>query len=217
MLPALTNIGKVIIFVASRSACEEVLQLMRKSTEKKMLVDSIHGDKHQSDRNTALSSFRKGKIVAIVATDVTGGGLDVADVQTVVNFDAAKNLDSHVNRVGRAGRLVKNNNGDHEHNRGVAYTLLLDPQHLDFANVLIDVFQRERRDISDELMQLSLKKRAKKWNKKGLGLHRNESTFCDKILLNRNSLICSLPIITKQVISASKALGVLTNHLSTEL
>jgi ATP-dependent RNA helicase DDX42 len=56
---------------------------------------------------------------ALIATDVAARGLDVANVSTVVNFNPAKNLDSHVHCIGRAGRLPKE-----EHREGVAYTLL---------------------------------------------------------------------------------------------
>ena len=95
MLPILANVGKMIIFVESRVECEA---LTEKISGKGIAVDSIHGDKHQSSRNAALSALRKGKIKALVATDVAARGLDVTDIMTVINFAPAKNLDSHVHR-----------------------------------------------------------------------------------------------------------------------
>jgi ATP-dependent RNA helicase DDX42 len=174
MLPILAALGKMIIFVSSKVDCESITQMMKNSPDiggKGLLVDSIHGDKHQIDRNAALASLRKGKLSALIATDVASRGLDVDDIQTVVNFDAAKNLDSHVHRIGRAGRL---NASEHDHKKGVAYTLLTH-KNSDFAKVLMDSFEREGREVSDDLMKLSMKSKhfggggRRKWNKAGLG------------------------------------------------
>ena len=76
-------------------------------------------------------------------------GLDIPNVQTVLSFDPAKNLDSHVHRVGRAGRLSND-----QQQSGSAYTLLT-PRNADFASVLRSAFQREGREISPELEQLA--------------------------------------------------------------
>jgi len=207
MYPILAGLGRLIVFVASRAGCDEIADLLRNNngstttngTTKNttgLAVDSIHGERHQSDRNAALSKLRKGKLDALVATDVAARGLDITDIMTVCNFDCAKNLDSHVHRVGRAGRLSNKNkdskgssNSIHhdnepqqeqqqqQHKKGAAYTLLT-PQNSDFANVLVEAFQREGREVSDELLQLSRRSRhcnngggggRKKWNRTGLG------------------------------------------------
>lgn len=174
MLPILAALGKMIIFVSSKADCESITQMMKDSPEiggKGLLVDSIHGDKHQIDRNAALASLRKGKLSALIATDVASRGLDVDNIQTVVNFDAAKNLDSHVHRIGRAGRLKAS---EHEHKKGVAYTLLTQ-KNSDFAKILMDSFEREGREVSDDLVKLAMKSKhfggggRQKWNKAGLG------------------------------------------------
>lgn len=176
MLPILAGVGKMIIFVASKADCESIAQLMKDSPSiggKGLLIDSIHGDKHQSDRNAALASLRKGRISALVATDVASRGLDVDDIQTVINFDAAKNLDSHVHRVGRAGRLNRKT-PESEHKKGVAYTLLTE-RNAEFARTLLEAFEREGRDVGNDLMRLAMKSKhyggggRTKWNKAGLG------------------------------------------------
>jgi ATP-dependent RNA helicase DDX42 len=83
----------------------------------------------------------------------------------VVNVDAAKNLDAHVHRVGRAGRLKKGTARDGtattgeqklQHQRGVAYTLLTDKDS-NFAASLAEAFNREGREVSPELVQLCQK------------------------------------------------------------
>ena len=146
--------------MASRADCDTITKQMQDSPSiggKGLIVDCIHGDRHQSDRNAALSALRKGKLAALVATDVASRGLDVLDIMTVVNFDAAKNFDSHVHRVGRAGRLSRKSSGQ-EQKKGNAYTLLTH-KNADFAHTLVQSFQREGREVSDELLKLSMKSR----------------------------------------------------------
>jgi len=171
MLPILSSVGKMIIFVASRDECDSVA---RKISGRGIAVDSIHGERHQSDRNAAITALRKGKITALVATDVASRGLDVTDIMTVINFDPAKNLDSHVHRVGRAGRLSENSSDNTKHRRGNAYTLLT-KKNADFANSLMEAFQREDREVADDLTKLAVTSRhhggggRPKWNQSGLG------------------------------------------------
>ena len=98
--------------------------MARKISGKGIAVDSIHDDRHQSDRNAAMTSLRKGKFTLLVGTDVASRGLDVTGIMTVINFDPAKNMDSHVHRVGRAGFLSEKSSNNEQQSRGNAYTLL---------------------------------------------------------------------------------------------
>ena len=150
MLPTLINVGKMIIFVQSRADVDALTKKLRESNKNNINIVSIHGDKHQSDRNAALSVLRKGS-AALVATDVASRGLDIKDIATIINFDPAKNLDSHVHRIGRAGRIQ-----DSEHKKGVAYTLLT-PKDAHFAKLLVSAFRSERREVSSDLLQLSMR------------------------------------------------------------
>lgn len=63
-----------------------------------------------------LHDYKAGKHHVLVATDVAARGLDIKSIKSVVNYDAAKEVDTHVHRIGRTGRA-----GDKE---GVAYTLI---------------------------------------------------------------------------------------------
>jgi len=170
MLPTLQNVGRTLVFVATRESCETLASSIRAKLPE-VKVDTLHGDKHQSDRNAALRAFTNGKIQVMIATDVASRGLDVPQVATVLNFDTPKNLDAHVHRIGRAGRLSKNN----EQQTGTAYTLLT-TKDADFAHVLRNAFEREGREISRQLRELASKSRKagnvvarSRWNKLGLG------------------------------------------------
>ena len=65
---------------------------------------AIHGDKSQKERDQALESFKDGQVPMIVATDVAARGLDIQNVEYVVNFDMPTNIESYVHRIGRTGR-----------------------------------------------------------------------------------------------------------------
>mmetsp|Transcript_23230 Transcript_23230/g.64611 ORF Transcript_23230/g.64611 Transcript_23230/m.64611 type:complete len:576 (+) Transcript_23230:32-1759(+) len=154
LLPALVQVGKTLVFVSTRERCEKLGMLIQTSLPT-IKVATLHGDKHQSDRSAALRSFSRGDVFTLVSTDLGGRGLDVADISTVVCFDAAKNLDSHVHRVGRAGRLSAKTN---QQTKGTAYTLLTH-KNADFASVLKRAWEREGRPVSHDLQQLARESR----------------------------------------------------------
>jgi len=104
MLPILSPLGRCLVFVATRADCDVLTQSILQSSlfaagdpsSSPPTLVSIHGDKDQRERNQAISQFKKHSRAILIATDVASRGLDVAGVMTVINFDAAKNLDSHV-------------------------------------------------------------------------------------------------------------------------
>ena len=85
---------------------------------------AMHGDLDQHTRMAVLAAFKAGTHHVLVATDVAARGLDIRSIKTVVNFDAAKDIETHVHRIGRTGRA-----GDKE---GVAITLVT-PKEARFA------------------------------------------------------------------------------------
>jgi superfamily II DNA/RNA helicase len=67
-------------------------------------VAAIHGNKSQSQRQRALNDFKAGKVKALIATDVAARGLDISGVSHVINYDAPKQYEDYVHRIGRTGR-----------------------------------------------------------------------------------------------------------------
>ena len=61
---------------------------------------AIHADLLQGERDRVIKEFKKGTFKVLVATDVASRGLDITSVKTVVNFEAARDIDSHVHRIG---------------------------------------------------------------------------------------------------------------------
>ena len=150
MIPTFQQVGRAIVFCATRDGCESLAQTLRQGCPCDVTLDTLHGDKHQSSRTATLRAFTKGDVSILIASDLAGRGLDVPAVATVVNYDPAKNLDTHVHRIGRAGRLSKK--GDQQ--KGTAYTLLT-PKDAEFANTLRNSFVREDRTVSEELQTLA--------------------------------------------------------------
>lgn len=71
------------------------------------LVDGLHGDMRQSQRERVMSNFRKGEIETLVATDVAARGIDVENIEAVFNYDIPQDEESYVHRIGRTGRAGK--------------------------------------------------------------------------------------------------------------
>ena len=64
----------------------------------------LQGDMFQNERNEIISAFKKQEFPILVATDVAARGLDIAHVRNVINFDLARDIDTHTHRIGRTGR-----------------------------------------------------------------------------------------------------------------
>jgi superfamily II DNA/RNA helicase len=95
---------KAIVFCRTRVQCQQLSNMLR---SKNIKVNFIHGEISQNDRKQILNQFRQGALQLLVATDLAARGLDVDDIELVVNFNIAQSGDDHVHRVGRTGRAGK--------------------------------------------------------------------------------------------------------------
>ncbi|WP_187262649.1 DEAD/DEAH box helicase [Pontibacter beigongshangensis] len=92
---------KILVFVRTKVRAERVLKAMERVEIKSM---TIHGDKEQKDRQDAMKQFKKGDVKLLIATDVSARGIDIPNVDYVVNYDLPEQPESYVHRVGRTGR-----------------------------------------------------------------------------------------------------------------
>ncbi|MGL1885435.1 MAG: DEAD/DEAH box helicase [Reichenbachiella sp.] len=97
---------KLIVFVRTKVRAERVKLAMARVD---IASDTIHGDREQSDRSATMSNFRSGKLKVLIATDISARGIDIPNVDFVVNYDLPDEPESYVHRVGRTGRA--NNRG----------------------------------------------------------------------------------------------------------
>ena len=70
-------------------------------------VDCLHGDLSQAERNRIMTRFKAGEISVLVATDVAARGIDVSDVDAVINYDVPEENEHYTHRIGRTGRARK--------------------------------------------------------------------------------------------------------------
>jgi len=95
---------KVIVFVRTKVRAERVAKAMERAGVAAM---NIHGDKDQGQRAEAMQAFRDGACRVLIATDVSARGIDVPDVEYVINYDLPEKVENYVHRVGRTGRGEK--------------------------------------------------------------------------------------------------------------
>jgi len=123
---AAKNVSQVLYYVPKRNKIELFLHLLRNTIkgnilifrrtkygvnklEKTLLkngykVDTIHGDKAQNLRQDALNKFKNGYVNILIATDVAARGIDINELDAVVNFDLPNVPETYVHRIGRTGR-----------------------------------------------------------------------------------------------------------------
>ncbi|NIM00822.1 MAG: DEAD/DEAH box helicase [Acidobacteria bacterium] len=95
---------KTLIFTATREATSELGTSLRR---KRYDVISLSSLLSQANRERALEAFRKGECQMLVATDVAARGIDITDIDLVVNFDVPMHPEDYVHRIGRTGRAER--------------------------------------------------------------------------------------------------------------
>lgn len=96
--------GPTLVFTRTKRTANRLYSTLRKCG---ISCATIHGDRSQSKRESALMAFRNCQVMALVATDVAGRGLDINNVAHVINYDIPPDIDSYVHRIGRTARVGK--------------------------------------------------------------------------------------------------------------
>lgn len=92
---------KILVFVRTKVRAERVHAAMNRVG---LETITMHGDKEQSDRMKVMKQFREGAVKVLIATDVSARGIDIPEVEYVVNYDLPDVPENYVHRVGRTGR-----------------------------------------------------------------------------------------------------------------
>jgi ATP-independent RNA helicase DbpA len=93
-----------VIFCNTRLQCQDVVEELQKASHKAL---AIHGDLEQREREEVLLLFSNGSLSVLVATDVASRGLDIKDLDTVVNYELPRDPEVYIHRIGRTGRAGK--------------------------------------------------------------------------------------------------------------
>lgn len=93
--------SKILVFVRTKVRAERVKKAMERVGLEGL---TLHGDKDQKNRNTILDLFKSGATKLLIATDISARGIDIPNVEYVVNYDLPEQTENYVHRVGRTGR-----------------------------------------------------------------------------------------------------------------
>ena len=107
-----TDIQQALVFTSTKRSADDLSGLLR---DNGFAAHALHGDMNQGQRNRTLKGLRDGRTRILVATDVAARGIDVAGISHVINFDAPRQAEDYVHRIGRTGRAGR---------AGIAVTLI---------------------------------------------------------------------------------------------
>ena len=101
-----------MIFCNTKHMCQRLCDDFKRAG---LDCECIHGDIRQSQREKTMQRYRDGKLMVMIATDVASRGIDVDDVDCVINYDVPEENEYYVPRIGRTGRAKR---------KGVAWSMI---------------------------------------------------------------------------------------------
>ena len=96
-----TKPERVIIFSSKKTKVKEIAAAFKRM---KLNVGEMHSDLDQSQRDVVMREFKSGRIDILVATDIVSRGIDIDDIRLVINYDAPRDCEDYVHRIGRTAR-----------------------------------------------------------------------------------------------------------------
>lgn len=148
--------GAALVFVKTKKAATGLYQTLSRAGAP---IVQLHGDMDQNQRDHALHAFKQGKAKVLVATDVAQRGLDIKNVQFVVNYDAPANMEDYVHRIGRTGRAGE---------KGDAYTCLYESENA-IAKGIQTMFIKSGQEIPADLKDIARGSVSAEWGGGGGG------------------------------------------------
>ena len=141
--------GKIIIFRRTKFGVDKLEESLLKNGYK---VASIHGDKTQSIRNKAIEDFKNKKSNILIATDVAARGIDIVNVDAIINFDLPNVPETYIHRIGRTGRAGKS---------GIAFSFC-SPDENGYIKMIEKLIEKTIKVIDDHPYPISRPKQKKK-------------------------------------------------------
>lgn len=149
---------------------KEAARVERNLYQRGWNVKGIHGDMAQQQRTEAFNSFKDGSIPLLVATDVASRGLDIPNVEYVINYTFPLTIEDYIHRIGRTGRANKT---------GIAHTLFT-VNEKGKAGDLCRILKEAGQDVPAELEKFGPSIKKKKEHSM-YGTHYNSNTDGDDI------------------------------------
>lgn len=129
ILPILENLfrmtppRRVIIFSSSKLKVKDLAQALKKMNLK---VAAMHSDLEQNERDEVMLKFKAGSINVVVATDIISRGIDIDNIETVINYDVPREAEDYIHRIGRTARADR---------EGSAYTFISEKERSRFRSI----------------------------------------------------------------------------------
>ena len=179
------NPKKAIVFCNTKKRVDDLIENLKHNNYK---AEALHGDIKQAQRERIMKRMRNGEFQILVATDVVARGIDIQDLELVINYDIPQELEYYVHRIGRTGRNGKD---------GIAYTFYTGKEKLKlreiekYANTKIkpgkiptlkEVDAVKSRKIVDRIEEIIKKQEFKKEDK---NVHQKFYKF-SKIIIGKN-------------------------------
>ena len=117
------NLSSIIIFSSTKQKVKEIAKSLATNG---FNSQAIHSDLEQNEREQVLLDFRNRKIQILVATDIIARGIDIKDIELVINFDVPRDAEDYVHRIGRTARAKT---------QGVGITFINDKEQRDFRDI----------------------------------------------------------------------------------
>ena len=114
---------RVIVFSSSKQKVKEIYHTFKRMHLK---VASMHSDLEQAERETVMRNFKNGHIHILVATDIVARGIDIEDIQMVINYDVPHDAEDYVHRIGRTARAG---------GEGIAITFIAEKEQYKFGAI----------------------------------------------------------------------------------
>ncbi|KAK4775884.1 hypothetical protein SAY87_023845 [Trapa incisa] len=134
--------GKILVFVHSQEKCDDLFkELLRHGYP----CLSLHGGKDQTDRESTILDFKSNVCNLLIATSVAARGLDVKELELVVNFDVPNHYEDYVHRVGRTGRAGR---------KGCAVTFISEEE-ARYAPDLVKALELSEQVVPDDLKAIA--------------------------------------------------------------
>lgn len=134
--------GKVLVFVHSQEKCDSLFKDLLKAGYPCL---SLHGAKDQTDRESTITDFKTSVCNLMIATSVAARGLDVKELELVVNYDVPNHYEDYVHRVGRTGRAGR---------KGCSVTFI-SPEEERYAPDLVKALELSEQPIPEDLKKLA--------------------------------------------------------------
>uniref|UniRef100_A0ACD5ZKK1 Uncharacterized protein n=1 Tax=Avena sativa TaxID=4498 RepID=A0ACD5ZKK1_AVESA len=134
--------GKILVFVHSQDKCDSLLKELFQHGYPCL---SLHGGKDQNDRESTLADFKSNVCSLLIATSVAARGLDVKDLELVVNYDVTNHYEDYVHRVGRTGRAGR---------KGCAVTFISEEEER-YAPDLVKALELSEQAVPEDLKALA--------------------------------------------------------------